>query len=162
MKIIEINKASETTFLWRSDEDNVHIKMNFPGSSIKVIARWHDRLYLQSKYQIIVEHLAPHCRSSISIRTVLYKASKISINGLLKIANQADQSDAFLEERVLLLHPQAMATVVPDLEIANSNAKCSHAAAVGQPPFEQIWQLQSKGLPIKKAQSQIARAFLKS
>lgn len=162
MKIIEINKSDETAFLWKSDEDNVHIKMNYPGSSIKVIARWHDRQPLQSKYQIIIEHLAPQCRSSVSIRTVLYKASNISITGLIKIANQANQSDAFLEERVLLLHPQAMATVVPDLEIANPYVKCSHAAAVGQPPFEQIWQLQSRGLTLKQAQKHIAHAFLES
>lgn len=86
--------------------------------------------------------------------------AKLTIKGVIKIAKEAQETEAFLEMRVLLVDSTAYAKADPELEIEANNVKASHAASIGQIDPEQVMYLMSRGLSMEDAKSTIINGFL--
>jgi Fe-S cluster assembly protein SufD len=64
---------------------------------------------------------------------------------------KAQRTDAYQTNRNLILSNEARADSLPNLEIAADDVRCSHAATIGQLDVEEIFYLQSRGLPRMEA-----------
>jgi len=108
-----------------------------------------------------IEHTAPNTKSELNFRVVLKDNAKSAYTGNLKITNEAIKSDAYQENRNLLLSPDAKAESIPELEIlTNDVSRCSHGVTVGQVDKEQIYYLMSRGIEQKEAEKIIINGFL--
>jgi Fe-S cluster assembly protein SufD len=114
------------------------------------------------EYEIIVtaEHLVPKTKGRITVRAVCGVDAHVKIKGIIRINKKAQETDDFLELRVLMLGKTARAIVEPELEIEANNVKASHAASVGQVDEEQVMYLMSRGLSRDRAQEQIVNGWL--
>ena len=109
---------------------------------------------------LTVIHAVPHTSANTVIKAVVDDSASATINGTILVKKGAQQTNSFLKENVLLLSKKARAEAVPNLEIEANEVKCSHAATVGRVDPEQLFYLESRGLPQSKSKALIAQGFL--
>lgn len=109
---------------------------------------------------VTADHSVPKTSGRITIRAVVGASSKVILKGMIRIRKEAQETDDFLELRVLTLDKTAIAIVEPELEIEANNVKASHAASVGQIDDDQIMYLMSKGISRLLAQEVIVSGWL--
>lgn len=105
-------------------------------------------------------HAAPHCTSDLLCKNVLRNHSKSVFSGLIKVEEKAQFTDAYQTNRNLLLDPEAKADSLPGLEILANEVKCSHGATTSRINPQELFYLQSRGLPQSLSQQLIALGFM--
>ena len=91
-------------------------------------------------------HLAPNCHSNQQVRGVADGEGYGLFDGLVYVAPDAQQTEAYQQSRNVLLSPTARIQTQPQLEIYADDVKCSHGATVGQMNEEQIYYMRQRGL----------------
>ena len=110
-------------------------------------------------HRSLQDHIAPHCTSDLLYKGALRDASRVVYSGLIHIAPGAKGSDAFQTNRNVVLSDDAKADSIPNLEIENNDVRCSHAASVGPVDEDEIFYLQTRGIPRDEAERLIVRGF---
>ncbi|MFH1176302.1 MAG: Fe-S cluster assembly protein SufD, partial [Acidobacteriota bacterium] len=105
-------------------------------------------------------HHAGSTRSNLGFKVAMTGASRSAYTGLISIAREAAGCEAYQENRNLLLAEGARADSIPELEILNDDVRCSHGATVSKLDDEQLFYLQSRGLPRSQAVRLIVYGFL--
>lgn len=105
-------------------------------------------------------HEARHTQSNLHVKVALTGAARSVYTGMIRIAATAPGSEAYQENRNLLLSRDARAETIPELEILTDDVKCSHGATVAPLEPEQLFYLRSRGLPANQAQRLIVYGFL--
>lgn len=109
---------------------------------------------------VVASHQVPQTRGKITVRAVVGAGSFVKIKGMIKIGKQAQETDNYLELRVLTLHKSAMAVALPELEIEANNVRASHGASVGGVDGNQVLYMQSRGLTREQAIEEIVSGWL--
>ena len=86
-------------------------------------------------------------------------SSRSIYSGLIRVRPEARGTNAFQTNRNLKLSEDAWAESVPNLEIENNEVRCSHASAVGPVDPEQVFYLESRGVPTAAAERLIVAGF---
>jgi Fe-S cluster assembly protein SufD len=113
----------------------------------------------QFDHHAVLEHLAPRTASRLNLRVALRDRSKSAFTGMLRIAHEAVHSEAYQENRNLLLHETANAVSIPELEILTDEVQASHGATVGPIDEDQLFYLAARGLPRAEAERMIVGGF---
>ncbi|MFN8133451.1 MAG: Fe-S cluster assembly protein SufD [Solirubrobacteraceae bacterium] len=135
-------------------------KLAGAGSSAKVTGAYtgHGRQHLD--FDTTQEHAAPNTVSDLAFRGLLNGRSTAVWRGMIRVDPGAQQTDAFQECRNLLLSKRAHADAIPGLEIEANDVRCTHAAAIAQIDPEQLYYLQSRGIPEAMAKRLVIEGFL--
>jgi len=107
-----------------------------------------------------IEHVAPRCNSEETYRNIAADQSQIVFNGRIHIHQDAQKSDANLNNRNLLLSTGAEIDTKPELEIYADDVKCAHGATVGQLNEESLFYLVSRGIGRREAGVLLTMAFV--
>lgn len=110
--------------------------------------------------KITIHHRAKHTHAETVLKAVGKDQSYTQLYGKIIIDENCGDSQSFLQERILLLSPNAKAEAVPDLEIKTDDVKCSHAASVSNISKDQVFYLTSRGLSKTQAENLIIEGFL--
>jgi Fe-S cluster assembly protein SufD len=105
-------------------------------------------------------HEAGKTNSNLDFKVALTHAARSAYTGMIRIAPHAPGSQAYQENRNLLLSPDARAESIPELEILTDDVRCSHGATVAPLDPEQLFYLRSRGLPQSQAMRVIVYGFL--
>jgi len=105
------------------------------------------------------EHDAPNATSDLAFKGVLGERSRSVWRGVIRVAEGAQKTDAYQENRNLLLSPRAHADSIPGLEIKANDVRCTHGATVGQVDRELLFYLMSRGLNRAEAERMIVDGF---
>jgi Fe-S cluster assembly protein SufD len=121
-------------------------------------------LYLAGDQQLIdyhldVHHGLPRCTSSENFKGIVHGKGKAVFDGLVYVAKDAQQTDAEMSNRNLLLAPSAEIDTKPQLEIYADDVKCSHGTTVGQIEPEMLFYLRSRGIPEGLARRMLCLGF---
>ncbi len=111
--------------------------------------------------RLLVDHGEPHCRSRVNYKNALQGdgARTVWIGDVL-IRDTAEATDTFELNRNLVLTTGARADSVPNLEIETGEiAGAGHASATGRFDDEQLFYLQSRGIPEPIARRLVVRGF---
>ncbi len=103
----------------------------------------------------------PNCRSNVVYKGALQgrDAHTVWIGDVL-IQAEAEGTDTYELNRNLLLTEGARADSVPNLEIETGEiVGAGHASATGRFDDEQLFYLQSRGIPEDEARRMVVRAF---
>lgn len=114
----------------------------------------------QKQVKVTIHHRAPRTVAHTSLRGTSSDQAKLTFFGRIIIDPNCPQTNSFLEERILLLSPNARGETVPELEILSDDVKCSHAATISTIDPEQLFYLQSRGLPFDQAEKMLVTSFL--
>jgi Fe-S cluster assembly protein SufD len=78
---------------------------------------------------------------------------------MIRVEEGAQKTNAYQENRNLLLSKTAHADSIPGLEILANDVRCTHGATLGQVDREQLFYLMARGLPRSEAERLIVRGF---
>ena len=130
------------------------------GQELEIVGRFHLTGNQVGRWDVEIIHAAPDTSSKTNIKGVVDGTARAFVNGIIKLLPAAVGTEAFLEERILLVSGNAKAEATPNLEIETDEVHCSHAATVGKIDEEEIFYLQSRGIKSDQAKEMIAEGFL--
>jgi Fe-S cluster assembly protein SufD len=104
-------------------------------------------------------HLAPNTTSDLLYKGALVGESRSVWQGMIYVAKDAVKTDGYQANRNLLLDEKARADSIPGLEILTDDVRCTHGATVGKIDPEEMFYLESRGLPKEDAERLIVEGF---
>jgi Fe-S cluster assembly protein SufD len=104
-------------------------------------------------------HEGKATKSRFNYKAILNGSARSVYTGLIRIAPGAAGCEAYQENRNLMLSDTARADSVPELEIMNNEVQCTHGATVSQLEPEQVFYLESRGIPRQEAIRMIVSGF---
>jgi Fe-S cluster assembly protein SufD len=107
----------------------------------------------------VIDHAQPRCASHELYKGVLADQAHGVFNGKIFVRKDAQKTDAKQTNKVLLLSDGATINTKPQLEIFADDVKCTHGATVGQLNADQLFYLQSRGIPAEQARRLLTFAF---
>ena len=78
---------------------------------------------------------------------------------MIRVEEDAQKTNAYQENRNLILSPDAHADSIPGLEILANDVRCTHGATISQVDREQLFYAMSRGLTRSDAERLIVRGF---
>jgi Fe-S cluster assembly protein SufD len=105
------------------------------------------------------DHRVPNTTSDLLFKAALKDKARSIFTGMVRIAKEAQKSDAYQACRNMLLSPHARANAIPMLEILADDVKCGHGAAVGTLDEDQRFYLMARGLDPTVADHMIVEGF---
>jgi Fe-S cluster assembly protein SufD len=110
-------------------------------------------------YDTFQEHIAPNTTSDFAFKGALRDEATTVWRGMIRVEHEAQKTNAYQENRNLLLSERAHADSIPGLEILANDVRCTHGATLGQVDREQLFYLMSRGLSRSEAERLIVRGF---
>ena len=110
-------------------------------------------------YDTFQQHIAPDTTSDFAFKGALRDRASAVWRGMIKVEPAAQKTNAYQENRNLLLSPRAHADSIPGLEIQANDVRCTHGATIGQVDREQLFYLMARGLSRAEAERLIVRGF---
>ena len=132
-----------------------------PDASLEVIGRFRGTGKERQEIILRIIQQAPRTSAMIDFRSALSDASFSLFDGLIRVEESAAEARGFLAYKALLLSPSARAKPIPRLEVLTKDvASLGHAASVGKIDQDQLFYLQSRGLPREQAEHLSIEGFL--
>jgi len=107
-----------------------------------------------------IEHVAAHCDSEETYRNIAADESHAVFNGRIHIHQDAQKSNANMNNKNLLLSTGAEIDTKPELEIYADDVKCAHGATIGQLDKISLFYLVSRGIGRREANTLLTMAFI--
>lgn len=129
------------------------------GSTGNLLAMYYGESGQTLDFRTLQDHAAPHTTSNLLFKGALAGDARSIYTGMIRVRPEANGTNAFQTNRNIKLSEQAWAESVPNLEIENSDVRCSHASTVSPIDEEQLFYLESRGVPSETAERLIVRGF---
>ena len=132
-----------------------------PGGSAEMLGAFLATGGQHQEHRLFVDHSVPNCRSDVTYKGALAGAKTHTVwVGDVLIRAAATGTETYETNRNLGLTDGARADWVPNLEIETGEvAGAGHAAATGRFDDEQLFYLQSRGIPADEARRLVVRGF---
>nr|WP_026851484.1 Fe-S cluster assembly protein SufD [Glaciibacter superstes] len=141
---------------------NPSIHLVGAGSDIEALGLYFADAGQHLEQQVYINHDAPHSRSRVTYKGALQGdgARTVWIGDVL-IGPKAAGTDSYEQNRNLVLTEGTRADSIPNLEIETGDILgAGHASATGRFDDEQLFYLQSRGIPEEEARRLVVRGFL--
>jgi Fe-S cluster assembly protein SufD len=106
-----------------------------------------------------VEHAAQACRSRETFRYILDDQATGVFQGRINVAQGAQETDGKMLCKSILLSDMATMNTKPELEIFADDVACGHGATCGGLDADQLFYLQTRGLPFAQAEALMLEGF---
>jgi Fe-S cluster assembly protein SufD len=110
-------------------------------------------------YDTFQEHMAPNTTSDFAFKGALRDEATAVWRGMIRVEKEAQKTNAYQENRNLMLSEKAHADSIPGLEILANDVRCTHGATLGQVDREQLFYGMSRGLSRAEMERIIVRGF---
>ncbi|MHC1741094.1 MAG: Fe-S cluster assembly protein SufD [Anaerolineaceae bacterium] len=161
-----INVERDGSVDWIFGALGSHLTKNFSdlnlvgeGSSGKVSGFYFTEGKQHLDHDTQQNHLAPHTTSDLLFKGALIGESRSVWQGMIYVAPNASKTDGYQANRNLILDRRSKADSIPGLEILTDDVRCTHGATVGKIDQEQVYYLESRGLPRTDAERLIVEGF---
>ena len=108
---------------------------------------------------LLVEHVAPGCVSRETFKYILDEEATGVFQGKIHVAPGAQKTDGKMLCKTMLLSDMAAMNNKPELEIFADDVVCGHGATCGGLDIDQLFYLQTRGLPFAQAEALLLEAF---
>lgn len=109
--------------------------------------------------QVFIDHASPGCYSNELFKGILDEEASAAFNGHIMVRKDAQKTNAYQNNKNILLTDTAKAHAKPFLEIYADDVKCSHGATVGQLDAEAMFYLRQRGICEANARLLLMYAF---
>lgn len=139
--------------------NNTFVRFNGPHAEANVAG-----LYLMDRRQhidnyVFVDHAAPDCVSNELFKGVMDEHASGVFNGHVLVEQNAQRTNAYQNNRNILLTDTAKFNSKPFLEIYNDDVKCSHGSTTGQLDEQALFYLRQRGIGEENARMLLMYAF---
>lgn len=105
-------------------------------------------------------HNVPNTTSTEIIRNVVFDKARGVFQGMIRVAPDAQKTDARMACNTLLMSDEAEFSVKPELEIFADDVQCAHGATVTDIQANHLYYLMSRGIPEKTARGLLINGFV--
>jgi Fe-S cluster assembly protein SufD len=142
------------------------IRYSGPGGDAELLGLGFTDAGQHLEQRLLVDHAVPNCKSNVFYKNALQSDSRDSAHtvwiGDVLIRAAAENTETFELNRNLVLTEHARADSVPNLEIETGEIiSAGHASTTGRFDDEQLFYLQSRGIPEADARRLVVRAFFR-
>jgi Fe-S cluster assembly protein SufD len=136
-----------------------YVRMNGENCEANILG-----VYLVDKFQhvdnqVFVDHAFPNCQSSELFKGIVDDSARAVFNGHILVRPDAQKTNAYQNNKNILLTDKATVNSQPFLEIYADDVKCSHGATVGQLDETAMFYLRSRGISIENSRMLLMYAF---
>lgn len=135
------------------------VRIEGPGADVKMYSLTVAEREQEFDQRTLQIHNAGNAVSDLLYKNALLDRSRSIFSGLIKVAEGAQQTDAYQTNRNLLLDPTAEANALPGLEILANDVKCSHGATTGNIDEAALFYMMSRGIPRRTAMQLMVFGF---
>lgn len=111
-------------------------------------------------YEPLQLHFAPSSESHLRCKYLATGRARGIFQGLVVIHREGGGTQAFQENKNLLLSPESRIDATPRLQILPSNVVCKHGSATGAVSEKQLYYLMTRGLSREAALDLVVKAFV--
>lgn len=133
--------------------------LNGPGATSRVTGAYFADGTQHLDYDTFQEHIAPDTESDFAFKGALRDSASAVWRGMIRVEKDAQKTNAYQENRNLLLSPTAHADSIPGLEIMANDVRCTHGATLGRVDRDMLFYLMARGLSRAEAERLIVRGF---
>src|SRR5947207_9290958 len=130
-----------------------------PGATSRVTGAYFSDGGQHLDYDTFQEHIAPNTTSDFAFKGALRDEATAVWRGMIRVEEDAQKTNAYQENRNLMLSDDAHADSIPGLEIEANDVRCTHGATLGQVDRDQLFYLMTRGLNRSEAERLIVRGF---
>lgn len=139
--------------------NEANVRLNGRGSHADVLG-----VYLMDRSQhvdnqVFIDHAVPDCTSNELFKGILDDQASAVFNGHILVRQDAQRTNAFQNNKNILISDKAVINTQPFLEIYADDVKCSHGATVGQLDSEALFYLRQRGIGMDNAMMLLMYAF---
>lgn len=141
-------------------KSRLDVSLNGEGSRADLLGLFFGDSDQHFDYNTRQDHVAPRTESDLLFKSALNDRASLVWNGVVDVSKSASQAAANQTSRNLMLSDQASVSPTPILEISTYDVlRCSHGATVGPVDQEQMYYLQSRGIPADEAERMLVDGF---
>ena len=133
--------------------------LNGPGATSRVTGAYFADGDQHLDYDTFQEHIAPSTESDFAFKGALREQATAVWRGMIRVEEGAQKTNAYQENRNLLLSNEAHADSIPGLEIMANDVRCTHGATLGRIDRDELFYLMARGLSRAEAERLIVRGF---
>jgi Fe-S cluster assembly protein SufD len=130
-----------------------------PGATSRVTGAYFADGTQHLDYDTFQEHMAPSTTSDFAFKGALRDTARAVWRGMIRVEEGAQKTNAYQENRNLLLSKTAHADSIPGLEILANDVRCTHGATLGQVDRDLLFYLMTRGLTRAEAERLVVRGF---
>jgi Fe-S cluster assembly protein SufD len=139
--------------------NHLHVTVNGEHASTNLMG-----LYVLNKNnhgdnKTTVDHAVPNCYSNELYKGILGGTSTGVFNGKIIVREDAQKTNAYQNNRNILVSDEATINTQPQLEIFADDVKCSHGATSAQIDDSELFYLRARGIGKEKARGLLMFAF---
>lgn len=108
----------------------------------------------------VVTHAAPGATTRETFRSVVTDRATGVFQGKIKVERPAQQTDAEMDHKALLLGEGATVNAKPELEIYADDVACAHGNTAGALDAAALHYMRARGLPETRAKALLIEAFV--
>jgi Fe-S cluster assembly protein SufD len=110
-------------------------------------------------YDTFQEHIAPNTTSDFAFKGALRDKATAVWRGMIKVEKDAQKTNAYQENRNLILSEEAHADSIPGLEIEANDVRCTHGATISPVNRDELFYAMARGISKGEAERLIVRGF---
>jgi Fe-S cluster assembly protein SufD len=130
-----------------------------PGATSRVTGAYFADATQHLDYDTFQEHIAPNTTSDFAFKGALRDSARTVWRGMIRVEKDAQKTNAYQENRNLLLSTDAHADSIPGLEILANDVRCTHGATLGRIDRDELFYCMARGLSRAEAERLIVRGF---
>lgn len=161
--VVGAGERLELTFVVLPGESrDIDVVIDLVGEGAEVTLKG---LYLcggdeRVNFRILMHHRVPGCISHQLINGIAAGSARVTFDGRIVVAPDAQQTEAYQENHNILLSDDAHVETTPQLEIYADDVKCSHGATIGRLDEDAQFYMRSRGIPEQEARTLQMLSFL--
>jgi Fe-S cluster assembly protein SufD len=109
---------------------------------------------------MVLGHNVPNTSSTEVFRNVVFDRAKGIFQGMIRVAPDAQKTDAKMACNTLLLSDDGEFSTKPELEIFADDVQCGHGATVTEIDRNHLFYLMARGIEEKTARGLLVKAFV--
>jgi Fe-S cluster assembly protein SufD len=130
-----------------------------PGATSRVTGAYFGDGEQHLDFDTFQEHIAPNTTSDFAFKGALRDHATAVWRGMIKVEKDAQKTNAYQENRNLILSEQAHADSIPGLEIEANDVRCTHGATISPVNRDELFYAMARGISRGEAERLIVRGF---
>lgn len=143
-----------------SADVTMQIDLMAPGANLDLAGVYTCKSDERVAFHLNVRHLCGGCASRQLFKGIVGGDSRVVFDGLIYVAKDAQQTEAYQENHSILLSRTAQVQTSPQLEIYADDVVCSHGATIGFLNEDEQFYMRSRGIPEDVAKEMQMTSFL--
>ena len=138
----------------------IDVDLKGRGASVVTDAAVVGSEHQTTDHNVVVNHIAPECRSDMLYKYVLDGASVGAFAGKVFVGPEGMKTESEQTNANLCCSPHARAYAQPMLEIYADDVKCSHGSSTGKLDDTALFYMRQRGIPEDEARLLLQHAFV--